>query len=342
MRRLAATLTHLTFGMQQAVHRRHRAQIATFIQQVGIDAGRCLVDEALLVQHAEDLGAFVSTECARLRCTFASTPRPGRALAVTPIVACACAAERHARCAFAEDWGQITDRLIDHHFGSPPLVSAPPVASCSSSAESFPWISITVCALARSASRRTLSRRSLAISWSRGSLRGRPAGAANAWSAPSSRCLRHSEIIDEYSPSRRSSAPLAPLSQRSYSARILALYCAEKVRRLARSGTSGSPGSVTGQACRPAATLVTTIVNCSPYHALLPGVFRSRSASPNVDTEGGGRGDGRPYCRRFRAAKRTESTAVNSRRDIGDSRRRGTRPTRHRSLVDRRRSIWPH
>jgi hypothetical protein len=46
-------------------------------------------------------------------------------------------------------------------------------------------------------------------------------------------------------------------------------------------------GSVTGTACRPAAIVVTTIVNCASDHALLPGVFRLQSVSPNVDTEGG-------------------------------------------------------
>jgi hypothetical protein len=101
--------------------------------------------------------------------------------------------------------------------------------------------------------------------------------------------LTASTVLHEYSPSRRSSAPLAPLSHRLYSARILALYCAEKVRRLARSGTSASTGSLTGPACRPATMLVTTNVNCGPHHALLPGVFRFRSASPNVDTKGGDR-----------------------------------------------------
>jgi hypothetical protein len=45
-------------------------------------------------------------------------------------------------------------------------------------------------------------------------------------------------------------------------------------------------GSVTGTACRPAAIVVTTIVNYGSDHALLAGVYRSRSVSPNVETEG--------------------------------------------------------
>jgi len=46
----------------------------------------------------------------------------------------------------------------------------------------------------------------------------RPRRRPSASSAPRSRCLRYSEINDEYSPSRRSSAPLPALSSRSYSA----------------------------------------------------------------------------------------------------------------------------
>src|SRR4051812_48629859 len=88
---------------------------------------------------------------------------------------------------------------IGHYLGSPPLVgSALPVASCSSGAESFPWTSITLWALARSP----------ATAHSRGAGVPTPAHAcrsadvqvqlASACSAPWSRCLRHSEISDVY------------------------------------------------------------------------------------------------------------------------------------------------
>lgn len=70
------------------------------------------------------------------------------------------------------------------------------------------------------------SRRSRPSSCSRESPGGRPGEAVNVWRAPWSRCLRRSEINDEYKPSRRSSAPLPSRSRRSYSARILSLYCA--------------------------------------------------------------------------------------------------------------------
>src|SRR5262249_9132252 len=101
----------------------------------------------------------------------------------------------------------------------------------------------------------------------------------------SSRCRRHSEIDDVYNPSRRSSALRPSRSRRSYSARILSLYCAENTRRLARSGTSGSAGSSTGSACRPDTSVVINI-DGHLSDALRLANFGVRPASPNVDTEG--------------------------------------------------------
>ena len=59
-------------------------------------------------------------------------------------------------------------------------------------------------------------------------------------------------------------------SRRSYSARILSLYCAENTRRVARSETSGSAGSLTTTECGPVTTLVITIARYSsgpPTHS---------------------------------------------------------------------------
>src|SRR5439155_24848226 len=103
--------------------------------------------------------------------------------------------------------------------------------------------------------------------------------------APASRCVRHSEIDDVYSPSRRRRAPLPLRSRRSYSSRILSLYCCENTRRVARSETSGSTGSLTGTACRPDTTLFITIALVVPQ-ALRLTDFVSPPASPNVDPEG--------------------------------------------------------
>jgi hypothetical protein len=57
-----------------------------------------------------------------------------------------------------------------------------------------------------------------------------PEGFESSAMAPRSRCLRHSFSKEEYRPSRRKSAPLSPFPSRSYSARIVALYVAEKRR----------------------------------------------------------------------------------------------------------------
>src|SRR5438067_1111819 len=137
----------------------------------------------------------------------------------------------------------------------------------------------------RSDCKRAFSRRSRASSCSRWSVGGRPGEALSAWSAPSSRCLRHSEIDDVYSPSRRRRAPLPLRSRRSYSSSIRNLYCGENTRRVARSETSGSIDSLTGTACRPDTTLVITIALVGP-HALRLTDFVSPPASPNVDPEG--------------------------------------------------------
>jgi hypothetical protein len=133
------------------------------------------------------------------------------------------------------------------HRLSPCFVPSLPVASWSSSAESFPCTSITVRALPSSPSSRATFASSRAISLSLGSAFGRPAGAARAALAPLSRCCRQTVISDEYRPSRRSRAPLPCLSSVSYSARILALYSAEYRRGPDDRGItcgSGVPGSL--------------------------------------------------------------------------------------------------
>ncbi len=54
----------------------------------------------------------------------------------------------------------------------------------------------------------------------------RPDERASSASAPRSRWVRHSEISDDYKPSRTNSAPLPSLPARSSPARISALYFA--------------------------------------------------------------------------------------------------------------------
>src|SRR5215470_6506841 len=236
------------------------------------------------MQDAEDVRPFGLAQCPRLWRWRPRRPWWRWTLAVASIVRGSRAAQRRTGGALANDGRQFGDRLIDHHFGSPPVGSALPVASCSSIAESFRWTSITLWALPNSACKRATSWRSRATSRSRASAGGRPRVPPNASRAPSSRCRRHSEIDDVYNPARRSSALRPSRSRRSYSARILSLYCAENTRRLARSGTSGSAGSSTGSACRPDTSVVINI-DGHLSDALRLANFGVRPASPNVDTE---------------------------------------------------------
>src|SRR5437868_6207426 len=113
-------------------------------------------------------------------------------LTVAAIVGRSRTTHRSTRRSRPNHCGQFGDRLVCHPVGSPPVGSALPVASCSSNTESFPWTSITRRAFDRSDCKRAFSQRSRANSCSRGSVGGRPGEALSAWSAPSSRCLRHS------------------------------------------------------------------------------------------------------------------------------------------------------
>jgi hypothetical protein len=118
--------------------------------------GGRLVDEALFMQDAKDFSPLGLAECPWLWCAC-SRPRRRWTLAVASIVRCSRAAQRRTCCSFAKDGRQFGDGLIKHHFGSPPLGSALPVASCSSNAESFRCTSITRRALPRSACNRATS-----------------------------------------------------------------------------------------------------------------------------------------------------------------------------------------
>src|ERR671931_242030 len=101
-------------------------------------------------------------------------------------------------------------------------------ASLESSAEGSPWASSTRACRASWSRKRAFSARSRALSRLSGSTGGRPrrAPSPSAFSAPRSRCLRHSLIREVYRLSRRSRAPLPALSSRSYSARTRSLYAA--------------------------------------------------------------------------------------------------------------------
>src|SRR6266511_1262542 len=203
-----------------------------------------LVDVLGAVEHLAQLGALDLRQRPRLGLGRPLGLGRRRALAVPAVPARLRLADRRARATHAHHCLKLGDGLVDHLVSPCGCSVTPSVASCSNSAESFPWTSITLRALSSSLARRWFCWRSRTTSRSRGSAGGRPDGVASACSAPRSRCLRHSETRDVYRPSRRSSEPLPALSSRSYSSRTRALYVAEYRRGpRARSGTSGS-GSV--------------------------------------------------------------------------------------------------
>src|SRR5216684_164715 len=124
MRGLATPLADLILSAEHAVHGGHGAEVAAFIQQVGVHAGGCLVDEAFVVQYAEDLGTFGFAQRPRLRYSLSTETRRAWALPVSPIVGRSRVAQRGTCCPRADHCRQFTDGLIGHHFGSPPFVDS--------------------------------------------------------------------------------------------------------------------------------------------------------------------------------------------------------------------------
>src|SRR6266536_1220354 len=97
MSRLAAPLADFAFRSEYSVHRRHRAEIAAFVQQIRVNAGWRLVHEAFVMQDAQDRGAFGAAERPRLRCPLCSPASGSWALAMVPIVGRSGPAQRRTR-----------------------------------------------------------------------------------------------------------------------------------------------------------------------------------------------------------------------------------------------------
>jgi len=132
------------------------------------------------------------------------------------------------------------------------------------SAETFFWISMINSAAASFCSTRSCSARKVArAADSAVMVGGRPRRAATAVKLPSACCLRHIANCDEYSPSRRSSAPRSPYAQLSASQRMRSLYAAVSVRRCAWSLTSGF-GDATVPFRDASGDPLTVLSPCSP------------------------------------------------------------------------------
>src|SRR5438552_3776124 len=235
---LIAPLPHLVILLQDPVHRPLRAEVALGIEKLRVDLPRSQIDELGLVQHLEHGRAFRSRELARrTRPTFAGRLRPDPS-----VVGRRWQAQRRARRRDPEPRPHLAYRL-DRHFS---LSNGVP-----SSAASFFGTSTSASARSARLLWRPTSRSSSAIFLSRGSgatTFGPRFFADSPSSSPRSRADRHVVRSEEYSPSRRSSAPISPgRVQRSASRTIRRLYSAVNRRRsaFATTSTSGlvSPGA---------------------------------------------------------------------------------------------------
>src|ERR1019366_8379858 len=240
---LAAAFAHLVVFVEDPVHGGERCEVGPLVEQLGVDGGRCLVDELIGLEGRLDLLTLDFAQGPGLGGAYPFGAHRLRALAVLAIPGGPIRSHDRQRVGRAHNRGELANRFFDHVLS--PFSAVLSVASCSNSAESFFWISTTCLDLSSSWASRTLSFFNREISRSRGSAFWRPEGRARAASAPWSRWRRQVVMSEEYKPSRRSIAPRADRGRVSYSARTLALYFAENCRRpKERSGTSGSGGAV--------------------------------------------------------------------------------------------------
>src|SRR5256885_8651621 len=120
MRRLASTFADLVRPRFAAGDTWwHRAQIAAFIQQIGIHARWRLVHKALLVENAEYLGTFGRAERSRLWYPPSKWTRRRRALAMVAVVGRSSSTHCSTRRPRPDHRAQVSDRLICHAVGSP-------------------------------------------------------------------------------------------------------------------------------------------------------------------------------------------------------------------------------
>src|SRR5680860_226587 len=239
MRALAAAFTTLADHSEQAIHRRDRTQIDPVIQQPGPHLRWCQIAILSRTQHGEDLLLFSLGELVG-RCR----PWRGRAMHRAqrgPVVTGAGSSQQLARPPYRGHRAEIFEVDVDHFVNS---LSVSALSERSSkSACAFPVISNANLVRCSSAVSLSLRARSLSTSTSAAARRVRLAGLLPA----RSRWLRHSEMCDEYKPSRRSNPPrsVPPLGSPSYSSRILFLYSTVKVRRDGLGAGSVPSGSFT-------------------------------------------------------------------------------------------------
>src|SRR5438094_10116308 len=228
MAELIAPLPHLRVLGQEAIHRAFGTDVLPGVEQRGIDLRRGVIHEARLMQQREDRAALARTERAGRGAPRRRGPR-GPAAA---IVGRAREPERGARGGDAQPRPDLGDRR--HHEVSVASGAPSNAATCFCSSTS---------ASARSARffHRVSSRSCAASFLSRGSTtrRAGPRFFGAPASSPRSRAARHVVSCEQYSPSRRNNAPIAPgVLQPSASRTIFRLYSTENRRRVAFATTS--------------------------------------------------------------------------------------------------------
>src|SRR6266852_4257059 len=255
MAELIAPLPHLRVLGQEPIHRAFGTEILAGGEQQGIDLRRRVIHEAWLMQQGEDRGALARAE----RPGRGAPRRRGPRGPAPTIVGRARQPERGARGGDAQPRSDLGDRR--HHEGS--VASGVPsnAATCFCSSTRASARSARFC-------HRVISRACSTSFLSRGSTtrRAGPRFFAAPASSPRSRAARHVVRWDEYSPSRRSSAPTAPgVLQPSAARTIFRLYSTVNRRRVAFATTSiaGPP-----RACSH--TLI-ALQSCLALDSKLPG-----------------------------------------------------------------------
>src|SRR5713226_3409599 len=225
---LIPTLAHLLVGGEHAIHRALRAEVLAGVEQRGVGLRRREIHEPRLVQHSEDGGALRGTE----RAGRGPARRQGALGPPSTVVGCTRQPERRTRRRDAEpgpDRGHRRHQDLSSASGIP------------SNAATFFWTSTRASARSARLRHRAVSRSSSAIRLSRGSgTRGTGPRFFDAPArSPRSRAARHVVRCEEYNPSRRSSAPIAPgVLQPSASRTIFRLYSSVNCRRVAFAVTS--------------------------------------------------------------------------------------------------------
>src|SRR3989338_8086330 len=232
MTKLIQPLSDLEALSQNPIQGALRAQILPLIEKRGVNLSRRLVTKQLSVENTQHRLALLNRQCpgmaAHLSRLCSGTLRS--------VIARPC----HAQCLTGGLYPQGTLLLPDHRhqsFSTLCFISTPRIS------ETFFWSSTKPPARSARALSRAVSR-SRTLTLSANGFLGLGEGPRfrdNPSSSPLSRCLRHWVKLEEYSPSRLSSAPISPRPLKaSASRKTLSLYSAVYRRRVGFAITSTS------------------------------------------------------------------------------------------------------